>query len=139
MEMVLSLIGEGISVVWSTSYLDETERCDSVILLNEGSLLFHGAPSLLTDRVKGRVFKISNIPGSRRDFLSKVLEQKNVLDGTVQGSDIRIVVKEKTDPPIDLNGYHIEIEPSPPRFEDAFVDILGGGPGGVSVLAALYR
>ena len=40
--MVQDLKGEGIAVIWSTAYLDEAERCDSVLLLNEGKLLFEG-------------------------------------------------------------------------------------------------
>jgi ABC-2 type transport system ATP-binding protein len=138
-KMVLGLIEEGITVVWSTSYLDEAERCDSVILLNEGGLLYHGTPKELTDRVKGRVFKISSITGSRRQLLSEILRQPNILDGTIQGADVRIVTREQDKPPVDLkllaDSSKLVISPSAPRFEDAFIDILGGGPGGVSVLA----
>ena len=36
--MVQALTDEGMAVVWSTAYLDEAERCDSVLLLNEGQL-----------------------------------------------------------------------------------------------------
>ncbi len=53
-QMVHNLIEQGISVVWSTSYLDEAERCDSVLLLNEGKLLFGGPPKELTERVGGK-------------------------------------------------------------------------------------
>jgi ABC-2 type transport system ATP-binding protein len=35
---------KGMAVVWSTAYLDEAERCESVLLLNEGSSLFDGPP-----------------------------------------------------------------------------------------------
>ncbi len=46
-EMVQTLIGEGISVLWSTAYLDEAERCDDVLLLNDGQLLASGPPGPL--------------------------------------------------------------------------------------------
>lgn len=135
-KMVKDLLKEGISVVWSTSYLDEVERCDSAMLLNEGKLLFNGLPGELTKRVSGRVFNISGISGSRRDLLTQILHQPNVSDGTIQGSDIRILVREKKDPPIDLSNFgSLRLIPAVPRFEDAFIDILGGGPGGGSVLA----
>ena len=93
--MVSELLKEGISVLWSTSYLDEAERCDSVLLLNEGKLLYNGPPQALTERVEGRTFKISNITTSRRAVLAKVLSQDNVIDGVIQGSDVRIV-RERT-------------------------------------------
>lgn len=38
--MVQALTDEGMAVVWSTAYLDEAERCESVLLLNQGQLLF---------------------------------------------------------------------------------------------------
>lgn len=138
-ELVDKLSTKGITVVWSTAYLDEAERCQSVLLLNEGKLLYSGSPSELTKRVKGRVFKITNIEGSQRAALVNVLNQKNVIDGVIQGKEIRIVTKEKEQVPIDtaaLNaGNQVEVYPVKPRFEDAFLDILGGGPGGFSLLA----
>ncbi|MFO7595077.1 MAG: ABC transporter ATP-binding protein, partial [Desulfocurvibacter africanus] len=56
--MVQDLKADGIGVVWSTSYLDEAEACDLVLLLNEGKLLFSGEPHELTGRVAGRVFQV---------------------------------------------------------------------------------
>lgn len=42
-----------ISIIWSTSYLDEAAKCDTVLLLNEGTLLFNGKPQDLIKNVKG--------------------------------------------------------------------------------------
>lgn len=137
-KMVYELIQEGITVVWSTAYLDEAERCDAVLLLNEGKLLYKGTPGKLTERVEGRVFKISNYEGRRRKLLFNVLEQDNVIDCLIQGKDIRLVIKDKKRAPLDFSefgGQPFTIEPVIPRFEDAFIDILGGGPGGISKLA----
>lgn len=140
-KMVQDLLKEGITVLWSTSYLDEAERCDSVLLLTDGKLLYNGPPKNLTGQVEGRVFKLSNIQGSRRVALFNALNQPNVSDGVIQGSDLRLVVREKKPNPIDLAalkaGSNVTITPITPRFEDAFIDILGGGPGGMSELAEL--
>lgn len=137
--MVFELLDQGISVVWSTAYLDEAEKCHSVILLNEGKLLYQGSPEKLSQQVEGKTFKLVNIQGSRRLVLEEALSQKNVIDGVIQGSDVRIVVREKLKNDIDLslfkNENTIKVQSTPPRFEDAFVDILGGGPGGTSLLA----
>lgn len=46
-KMVDELVKEGISVLWSTSYLEEAQKCDRVLLLNEGKSLFYGKPSEL--------------------------------------------------------------------------------------------
>lgn len=140
-KMVHDLLNEGISVLWSTAYLDEAERCNTVLLLNQGQLLFSGKPEELTQKVKDRVFKITNIQGNRRELLVQALHQKNVIDGVIQGKDVRIVTKAQG-ASVELGdfshaGTQLQITPTPPRFEDAFVDILGGGPGGDSVLGNL--
>lgn len=133
--MVSTLLDEGISVLWSTAYLNEVERCDTVLLLNEGKLLFSGPPQQLTGDVQGRVFRVTNIKGNRRTLLFNLLNRKEVIDGTIQGSDLRIVTREKGMPSFSVPGFEFEIKEQTPRFEDAFIDILGGGPGGRSELA----
>jgi ABC-2 type transport system ATP-binding protein len=130
-KMVSDLLADGITVLWSTVYLDEAQRCHSVLLLDAGKLLYHGAPQEMTEKMNGRVFKITNISGSHRKALSNVLKQKNVIDAVIQGEDIRVVLKSSV--PAALDNY--SLTPTAPRFEDAFIDILGGGPGGDSELA----
>jgi ABC-2 type transport system ATP-binding protein len=138
-KMVLELINEGITVLWSTAYLDEAERTDSVLLLDDGKLLYNGPPKDLCQRVEGRTFKIENIQGSRRLVLEQALRQPNVIDGVIQGNSVRIVVKKPISPPIELDRLEkdgkLQLVPASPRFEDAFIDILGGGPGGYSALS----
>ena len=133
-KMVRDLIDTGVSVVWSTSYLDEASQCDRALLLNEGHKLFEGTPEELTERVKGRVFFMSGIKESeRREVLETTLDQSNVLDGVIQGSRLRIVTYRIQDPPFAHQSYNIY--PAIPRFEDAYVDIIGRKQGGKSLIA----
>ena len=126
--MVYELVDEGIGVVWSTAYLDEAERCASVVLLNEGQALYHGPPKQLTARVEGRSFLARDSSEGRRKLLAEALKRPEVIDGVIQGSSVRLVVKPGAGPPDanDLGTSGTEIKPTPPRFEDAFVDLLGG-------------
>ncbi len=128
--MVKELLGEGISVLWSTAYLDEAERLDSVMLLNEGKVLYSGDPKLLTETMIGKSFEVREIEGDKRLLLFKLLKNKSVIDGVIQGRDLRIVLKEGVN---SIDG--IKLTSVAPRFEDAFVSVLGGGPGGESKLA----
>lgn len=135
-KMVENLTKEGIGVVWSTAYLDEAEACDSVLLLNEGKLLFTGSPAELTARVADRVFKVSGITHGRRQKLASYLDDDDVVDGVIQGEAIRLVMKPRTKPPTpDGHSSASSVATTTPRFEDAFIDMLGGGPGGRSKLA----
>ncbi|MBX4912204.1 ATP-binding cassette domain-containing protein [Rhizobium bangladeshense] len=134
-KMVENLTREGIGVVWSTAYLDEAEACDHVLLLNQGKLLFSGKPDEMTERVSGRVFRVSDVSGRRRQVLAELLQADGVIDGVIQGEAIRLVAASGKKPDIGKAGDGASLSPAPPRFEDAFVDMLGGGPGGRSRLA----
>ncbi|MGO7212065.1 ATP-binding cassette domain-containing protein [Rhizobium ruizarguesonis] len=134
-KMVENLTKEGIGVLWSTAYLDEAEACDHVLLLNQGKLLFSGKPMEMTERVKDRVFRVSGVTGRRRQVLAELLQADGVIDGVIQGEAIRLVTAKDKKPDIGKAGDGATLAPAPPRFEDAFIDMLGGGPGGRSRLA----
>lgn len=140
--MVKELAGEGIGVLWSTAYLDEAEACDRVLLLNAGELLFSGPPANLTQQVDGRVFRLTGVGQGRRAVLAEVLGGRGIVDGVIQGESLRLVVARDADAKDGAitearsrAGERAEVRPTPPRFEDAFIDMLGGGPGGHSQLA----
>ncbi len=136
--MVHDIVARGLTVVWSTAYLDEAERCAHVLLLNEGRVLFSGPPGDLTGKLRGRCFHIRNLDGGRRQLLARTLRQPEVLDGVIQGHAVRVVLRsgsQTPDPQTLEAGPRAQWFPTEPRFEDAFIDALGGGPGGDSVLA----
>lgn len=136
--MVQALTDEGMAVVWSTAYLDEAERCESVLLLNEGKLEFDGPPQELTGRLKQRSFRLQDVGDERRTVLSRALNLPSIGDGVIQGDAVRVVLRadaERTEIDALANEVGAQIEPVQARFEDAFIDLLGGGPGGTSALA----
>jgi ABC-type multidrug transport system ATPase subunit len=135
-KMVYDLVDQGIGVVWSTAYLDEAERCAAVLLLNEGQLLYDGPPVELTARVQGRSFLVQGAE-HRRQVLTRAVRRSDVVDGVIQGSSVRLVMKRGAEPPTsaELGEPGAMVQPTAPRFEDAFVDLLGGGPKAASALA----
>ncbi len=60
--MVSCLAEEGISVIWSTAYFDEAARCDSVLLINEGQLLYHGPPDYFENLETGFIELLGGMP-----------------------------------------------------------------------------
>ena len=136
--MVQALTDEGMAVVWSTAYLDEAERCDTVLLLNEGELAFDGPPHDLTRALEGRSFRLEDVGDERRAVLAEALDLGSVGDGVIQGAGVRLVLRDGAEPDearglADRVGARLAAVPA--RFEDAFIDLLGGGPGGTSALA----
>ena len=136
-EMVRTLAGEGVGILWSTAYLDEAEKCDRVFLLSEGKLLKSGTPQNFHAQVRGRTIRVSGA-GAPRELLPRALAQPAVMDGSVQGEGVRLLLRpgQQLDEAA-LGGA--TIEPAPPRFEDAFIDLLGGAQEGGSALAEAYR
>jgi ABC-2 type transport system ATP-binding protein len=135
-KMVQDLVGEGIGVIWSTAYLDEVELCDAVILLHEGKKVFDGPPKELTDRVRSRTFQLL-VANNRRKILAEALRLPAVVDGVVQGDHIRLVLKEGSSRDgIERFADDRRLRPVAPRFEDAFVDTLGGLPKEESLVAS---
>ncbi len=139
--MVGDLTDRGIGVLWSTAYLDEAEKCDTVYLLNEGKLLFDGPPADLTGKVADRVFRVTGFKDRRRHFLTRTLDRDEVIDGTIQGRSVRLLMAAGAPAPTpeSLDAEGGAVEPAPPRFEDGFIERLGGGPKGTSALAERYR
>ena len=138
--MVAELTGEGMAVLWSTAYLDEAEQCDSVLLLNEGKLEFSGQPQELTRALAGRSYRIVDPAGDRRRLLAQALDLPSISDGVIQGRSLRLVTRagESIEAARALAAtVGAQVAAVAPRFEDAFVDLLGGGPGGSSVIADL--
>src|SRR5699024_9815120 len=117
--MVEALTDDGMAVVWSTAYLDEAERCDSVLLLNEGELAFDGPPHELTDGLKNRSFRLENVGEQRRAILTEALDLDSVSDGVIQGAAVRLVLRanaEKTQVQALAERINTRLVPVPPRF-----------------------
>ena len=141
-KMVHELVSQGLAVVWSTAYLDEAELCAEVLLMNDGRLIFSGKPADLTNRLHGRSLQIRRLTGNRRQLLARALRRPEVMDGVIQGHTVRLVLRAGAARP-DLQeldaGADAELVTVAPRFEDAFIEALGGGPGGDSILAQRMR
>lgn len=126
--MVHQLAKEGMLIIWSTSYLDEAEQCETILLMNQGELLFQGQPSCLTERVKDRVYLLAS-PISHRRLLQTALKLPEVSDGVIEGDRIRLILKPNhaiEQVIAKLGTTNITYQPTLGRFEDAFIDRLGG-------------
>src|SRR5579862_2920054 len=62
--IILELVHErGLSVLISTSYLDEAQRCGHVIVMHQGKILAAGPPDEVSQMAEGRTFLIDPPPG----------------------------------------------------------------------------
>ncbi|ALR76083.1 ATP-binding cassette domain-containing protein [[Enterobacter] lignolyticus] len=141
-QMVHELAGEGMLILWSTSYLDEAEQCRDVLLMNEGELLYQGEPRALTDTMRGRSFLMSSSTVNNRRLLQQVLKLPQVSDGMIQGRSVRLILKKEARAD-DIRRAdampEITLDETAPRFEDAFIDLLGGAGTSESPLGAILH
>ncbi|WP_031525050.1 ATP-binding cassette domain-containing protein [Siccibacter colletis] len=141
-QMVHELAGDGMLILWSTSYLDEAEQCRSVLLMNEGELLFQGAPTELTRQMAGRSFLATSPTIHNRALLQQALKLPQVSDAMIQGRSVRLILTRDSDP-AQLRAApglaDLVLRDTSPRFEDAFIDLLGGAGTSESPLGAILH
>lgn len=90
--ILYSLLAEGVTILTSTAYLDEAERCQRLALLHEGRLLLHDTPARLKAQLQGAVVAITS-PESRR--LQQVLERaEGVRSLVLVGDGVHLVVDD---------------------------------------------
>jgi ABC-2 type transport system ATP-binding protein len=121
-EIILQLIKEqDLTVLVSTSYLDEAERCDHVVILHQGKVLAQGQPEDVGRLADGRAYVATPPPGQKAStFQARLLDQSGVLDAVPEGGRVR-VVKDA-----DADGLlrEMALEPVQSRFEDGFMVLL---------------
>ena len=122
--MVAELAGQGMTILWSTAYLDEAERCPHILMLDEGQILYEGEPGAFCARTSGRIYLLPQREGGRQGFLS-FFEREGVEDVVVQGSSLRLVLAQ--DAPDSLRSeVRARGEAVSPRLEDSYMSVLGG-------------
>lgn len=133
--ILYELIAQGVTILTSTAYLDEAERCHRVALLHEGKLLFCDTPNNLKSRLDKHVLSIIS-PEARR--LRAALEHTDGISSlAVTGDGIHVVVDDagRRVPEFEtrLKNAGIPFEPIhqvTPTIEDLFVDAVTSGTGG---------
>ncbi|BDH46591.1 ABC transporter ATP-binding protein [Salmonella enterica subsp. enterica serovar Choleraesuis] len=141
-QMVHELANDGMLILWSTSYLDEAEQCRDILLMNRGELLWSGKPQTLTASMAGRSWLAHSTELNNRQLLQKALRLPEVSDGVIQGRSVRLIASAGTSSQqlsealgLDAGSLHT----TTPRFEDAFIDLLGGAASAESPLGEIIN
>jgi ABC-2 type transport system ATP-binding protein len=129
-KLLSEFLSGGMTIVMSTPYLDEAERCGRVVLLHEGRVLDADSPSAIRSRMPGRVVEIS---GARLD-LASVRRLPGVSDAQVFGDRVHATLVAGDDPASDddaavrlgaallatpMAGARVRV--IPPSLEDVFI------------------
>lgn len=129
-DIVYNLVREqGLTVLLSTSYLEEAERCDKAVLLLRGKVLAAGPPSEISSIASGKAFRIET-PGSMkpRQLQTRLAAADSVVDATLEGKRVRVVTSGDESADRALFG-ELSVHPVPPRFEDGFMTLVRRAAG----------
>lgn len=121
---------KGMSVLLSTSYMDEAERCKEVILLHEGHFLGQDSPQNFSALLVNRTFTIRAADnGNKRELLGALSLRPETIDAIMLGDTLRLVTRTPMQPPEVERVFNLDprlwlVKASQPRFEDSFIDKL---------------
>ena len=116
---------EGLTVLTSTSYLDEAEKAARVLVLHEGRALAQSEPAQVTRIAAGRSVVLDPGPGnSARSLQARLLDDPEVIDAVPDGGLVRLVRAAQAQPGETIAG--LSATPVEPRFEDGFMVLLRG-------------
>ncbi len=127
-DLITQLHLEGVTVVISTPYLDEAERCSRVGLMHHGELIAWDTPAALRENLHATVLEGQTDQAMRARTLSTSLA--GVLNAAMHGDVLRLLV-DRSDRQVALQarwqeqGISVQnLHVVPPRLEDAFVLML---------------
>ncbi len=134
-EIILRLVkDENLTVLMSTAYLDEAERCNHAVVLHQGKVLVQGPPGEVRELADGRVFLVEPPTGQpARSLQAQCFDDAAVVDAVPEGGRVRLVLGSGS-----INGSGskatfnstesllggLAVHPAPARFEDGFMLLL---------------
>jgi ABC-2 type transport system ATP-binding protein len=127
--ILYDLLKEGVTILFSTSYLDEAERCSRIGLIYQGDLLIAETPSAVKARIGGTILEL-RMENHQKGM--KVLEGvKSIRSLVLAGDKIHALVDDPGEGERRIRGVLreermeiLDLMVVRPTLEDAFVSIV---------------
>ncbi|MBN9669532.1 ABC transporter ATP-binding protein [Roseibium aggregatum] len=130
-EQLFDLVDGGTSIVVTTHFMDEAERCHKIAIMEAGKKRADGAPKDLMAAMGANVAEIEGL--NLRDIRRRLLDRKEIVSAAQLGARLRVLVKEEIADPVgflkaapETEGAAL-IEQVRPNLEDVFVTATGDG------------
>lgn len=114
-EIIYSLARNGTTILVTTHFMDEAERCDEIGFIFEGRLIASNTPAGLKQAITDTLIRIED--AQPMELLVKLQNEEGVVDAYVQGTALHILVK--SDKVSTFAQYRFEV--ISPSLEDVFV------------------
>lgn len=120
-DMIKKLKQKGTTIFWSTSYLNEIEYFDDVLILNNGELVYKGNKNNLLQNVNNRVFNLEvENQNNMRELFVDLIENKNIFkDFVPKGKYIKVLLYDNVS-----SGSYPGLKKTKADFEDGVIDLL---------------
>lgn len=128
-EQLFDLSDQGTSILVSTHYMDEAERCHKLAILEEGIKRADGSPEELMQQMGAHVVEIAS--SNLRQLKQELLKLSDVISAAQLGSRLRVLVNKSIADPlaflIQQKGVDSKASLSVvrPSLEDVFVTCTG--------------
>lgn len=130
-DMLAGLRDRGITVLVSTSYMDEADRCERVAMINRGQILDVDTPDGLTAKLDENLFNASST--DMFGLLTRLREMPGVIDCYTFGATLHLVAaagfnpEETTKTLSDTGLNDVHIYPAKGNIEDLFIKLTRNG------------
>jgi ABC-2 type transport system ATP-binding protein len=130
-KLLSEFLEKGVTILMSTPYLDEAERCMRVALLHEGELLAVDEPARLRATITGPMFEL--VTGRSPEAADLVRRLPAVVDAQTFGERLHVTLEGSNEQTVArfveaLNASPLQGMPMrriPPSLEDVFIARLG--------------
>ena len=129
-EKLFDLADAGTTILVSTHYMDEAERCHRIAILDRGMLVADGAPAMLSDALRGRTWLVRS--EDPRTTAGRLQGLQGVLSVAQIGWTLRVLTSGEAGDDADWSKRltHVaaggSVEPAQPSLEDVFVAATRG-------------
>ena len=130
-DMLATLREKGITILVSTSYMDEAQRCEQIALLNRGRILRVDTPARLVAGIGESLYAVS--AREMYPLLLALREIPSVKDCYTFGATLHVVAGDDFNPAeiaraLSNRGLNdIKIEPTQGDIEDLFIKLADDG------------
>jgi ABC-2 type transport system ATP-binding protein len=140
-DIVQQLVNEEkLSVIVSTSYMDEAERCAQVFVMHDGRVLASGSPAEIRQRADGLCYVAApQAPMTARSLQARLIDDHaHTIDAVPEGGHVRFIRRaDAPDASIATLLGPAASQPAPARLEDGFMMVLRGEPAKAANNAAI--
>jgi ABC-2 type transport system ATP-binding protein len=129
-EKLFDLADAGTTILVSTHYMDEAERCHRLAILDTGVLVADGEPAAMAEALAGRVFRVSATEPRKAQAI--LIKQSGVISVAQIGRELRVLTAAGAGTEARLQraladaGMPVLLETVKPSLEDVFVAATRG-------------